>query len=207
VKVKICGLCSRADAELAEHAGAHFVGVILAPRGPRARTIEQAASIYSGLASAARVGVFMDQPADEIVAAWERLRLDVVQLHGAEPPALLAKLKHKSEITIWKAVHVKQAGDVERALAIYDGVVDGILLDGERGGAGISFDWRLAADARAAMPAGLQLIVAGGLNPDNVRSVTEMLKPEVVDVASGVERAVCEKARDRVEQFVRNACA
>jgi phosphoribosylanthranilate isomerase len=207
VKVKICGVCSPADAGLAERAGAQYVGVILAQRGPRARTVAEAAAIFAGLTRAARVGVFMDQPVDEILNAVEHLELDVIQLHGAEPPAVLAQLEQQSATVIWKAVHVTRAGDLERALEVYDGVVDGILLDGERGGAGVKFDWTLAVSARATMPAGLDLIVAGGLNPENVKSVVEMLKPDVVDVASGVERAVCEKARDRIEQFVRNARA
>jgi phosphoribosylanthranilate isomerase len=207
MRIKICGVCSAGDARLAERAGADYVGVILAARGPRARTVAEAGAILDGAETVRRVGVFADQSVTDMVTAFTRLRLDVLQLHGAEPASAIADLKAHTGARVWKAVHIRRSGDLERAVAVYAPVADGLLLDGERGGAGLVFDWDLARDARRIVPAHLELIVAGGLNPGNVKSVIEVLKPDVVDVASGVESSVGEKSHTRIEQFVRNARA
>lgn len=207
MKVKICGVCRAADARVAEDAGADYVGVILALGRARTQTVEQASRILADVTRARRVGVFLDQPVSWVLAAAERLALDVVQLHGAEPAGDLEWLRGQSGPQLWKAVPIGTARDLEEAVAAYGRVADGLLLDGARGGAGVTFEWRHAQRARDMVPSQLALIVAGGLNPENVGEVKQLLLPDVVDVATGVEGAPGEKSAERIRQFIRNARA
>lgn len=207
--VKICGVCTPEDAARVADAGSDYLGVILVPGRARSRTEAEAAAIFGAAPGVRRVGVFVDAPAAEIRALTERLRLDVVQLHGAEPAGLAASLR--DVCTVWKAVRVRAPATVEAALVDYNGAVDAILLDGwtpdAEGGAGVRFDWGDVARLRDRWPALLRLVAAGGLRPDNVRAVIEALAPDVVDVSSGVESAPGVKSAAAVRGFVAAARA
>lgn len=205
MKVKICGICTAEDARYAAQAGADYIGVILAQRGPRARSIAEADAIFARLEGVQRVGVFADQSVTEVVAASEQLGLDVLQLHGKESGGFAAELRRHTSCRIWKAVSLETRADLERARDAFGDVVHGVLLDGPRGGSGTAFDWDLARDARQVLSQDLQLIVAGGLNPHNVQRAVAALSPDIVDVASGVEENICRKSKERVDEFIRNA--
>lgn len=189
VAVKICGLTRPGDAAMAQAAGAGYVGVVLSPGFRRSVTAARAAEILAEVDSCARVGVFVDATAEEITGAVDALRLDVVQMHGGETPALLREVS-RSGARAWKAVRPRASGDVARALEIWGGIADGLLLDGwsahAPGGTGARFDWTLAARE---WPAGQppRRIAAGGLDPDNVDGAIAALAPDIVDVSSGVE--------------------
>jgi phosphoribosylanthranilate isomerase len=207
--VKICGVCSAADAALATSAGAAYIGVILAPGYSRSQSLADGAEILQ-TTTAQRVGVFVNPARGEVIDAVARLGLDVVQLHGDEPPAEISALRpalaaHGAP-RIWKAVRVRKPADIAAAATAYAGVADGLLLDGwsahAHGGTGTSFDWAAAAKVRAALPAGLTLIVAGGLGAANVREVVAHLQPDVVDVSSGVEGSPCRKSAEKVRAFI-----
>jgi phosphoribosylanthranilate isomerase len=210
VQVKICGVCSPADARAAGAAGASYIGVILAPGYPRTVTLEEADAILSA-AAAYRVGVFVDAAPADVLHAADRLALDVVQLHGGEPPGTAAALMAAGSAQVWKAVRVRDARDVDDALAGYGSIVDGLLLDGwspaGSGGVGAGFDWSAALAARASFPAGLQLIAAGGLRPATVAAAITLLKPDVVDVSSGVEASLRCKSPELVREFIAAAHA
>lgn len=204
-EVKICGVCSAADATLAGAAGAAYVGVILAPGRARSLAPGEAEAVLAAT-SARRVGVFVDAPPDQVLGEAERLRLDVVQLHGAEPPAVAALLAAELPVQVWKAVPVRSAADVRHAGAEYAGAAHALLLDGwspgMHGGAGVAFDWDDIAPARFDLPAGLRVVVAGGLTPLNVAAAVRALRPDVVDVSSGVEAEVRRKSAERVHEFI-----
>jgi phosphoribosylanthranilate isomerase len=203
--VKICGVCRAGDAALADEAGADYVGVILSPGRRRSLSAEEAAAVLSAT-SAQRVGVFVDAPAAEVLHVTERLGLDVLQLHGSEPPELAARLANESTARVWKAVAVRSPADVRQAIAAYGRTVHGLLLEGwssaGHGGVGATFDWAAARAVRREVPVGVTLIVAGGLNPGNVAQAMELLAPDVVDVSSGVESAPCRKSRALVQAFM-----
>jgi phosphoribosylanthranilate isomerase len=205
VKIKICGICTADDAQYAAQAGADYIGVILAQRGPRARSLAEADAIFANLEGVQRVGVFADQTVSEVVAASERLALDVLQLHGRESAEFIDELRRGTACRIWKAVALEAPADLERARDVYGDVVHGLLLDSPRGGSGTTFDWELARDARRILPPELQFIVAGGLNPANVQRAVATLSPDVVDVSSGVEENICLKSKERVDEFIRSA--
>ena len=150
------------------------------------------------------MGVFADQPAADVAQIAKQLHLDVIQLHGVEPVAYVSGLAARASCAIWKSVFPHAADDLAQAIAEYGPHVQGVLLD-SGAGTGRRFDWSLASGVRALLPAQVVLVVAGGLRPENVSDAVAALRPDVVDVASGVECAVCEKDVMKVRAFVRNA--
>jgi phosphoribosylanthranilate isomerase len=195
--VKVCGLTRHQDARVAAEAGARYLGVILAPGYRRTVTPEAARVILDGL-PAHRAGVFVNATADELRRAADAAPLDVLQLHGDESPELAAALRAEG-FTVWKAVRPRSGDEFARAAARFAGGVDALLVDGfspdARGGTGTAFDW-------AALPAGLAVVAAGGLRPENVAEAAAILRPDVVDVSSGVESAPGEKDPHAVRAFV-----
>lgn len=205
VQVKICGLMRRPDAELAAASGAHYGGVILAPGGRRSISPAAAASLFDGL-PLRRVGVFVDADADALRRAGEQASLHVLQLHGAENPEQAAALRQDGRWEVWKALRPRTAAEFLAEVGRFAGAVDGILLDGwsaaAPGGTGARFPWEVIAEHRAEFPGQLRLIVAGGLSPANVAAAVQLLRPEVVDVSSGVEHSPGEKSPEAVSAFV-----
>jgi phosphoribosylanthranilate isomerase len=202
--VKVCGLMTPQDAEAAAAAGARYLGVILAPGGKRTVTAARANVIFGGL-NVRRVGVFVDADEAELRAAAAEAGLHVLQLHGGEPPALADRMR-AAGYEVWKAVRVREAAEVLEAARRYHGAADALLLDGwsaaAHGGTGTRFPWAGVAALRPALPAGLRLVAAGGLRPDNVADAARLLRPDAVDVSSGVEAAPGIKDHDAVRAFV-----
>lgn len=210
-EVKICGVCRPADAAAAARAGADYVGVVLTPGFTRSQTVESAAPILDAAAGARRVGVFIDPSVGEVVEAAKRLRLDVVQLHGSEPPDRVAALAEAGPWQVWKAVRPRGPGELTEAAQAYAGVADALLLDAwdptRPGGTGVALAWDELAGARAMLPRGLRLVLAGGLRPENVATAVRRMAPSVVDVSSGVEQRPGEKSEERVRAFIAAARA
>ena len=204
-RVKICGLTRRRDAEAAAAAGADYLGVVLAPGGPRSVAFDDAGTLLAGL-PARHVGVFVNASATELRRAAETLPLDVIQLHGDETPDHAAALRDGSGAAVWKAVRPRNSAEFLDAIARFSGAVDALLLDGwsaqARGGSGTPFPWDVVAALRGEVPAGLALVVAGGLQMGNVADAVNRLRPDVVDVSSGVEDAPGRKNPLHIHSFV-----
>ncbi len=202
--VKVCGLARPQDAETAVTAGAAFLGVVLAPGGKRTVSAEAAREILAGL-PAKGVGVFVDADADELARAGETAGLSVLQLHGDEPPELAARMR-AAGWTVWKALRPRDGDEFVAGARRYAGSVDALLLDGwsaaARGGTGASFPWDRVAARLDALPPGVSLVAAGGLRPDNVGRAVRTLRPDVVDVSSGVEASPGIKDPAAVYAFV-----
>lgn len=203
-RVKICGLVRRADAEAAAAAGADYLGVVLAPGGRRSVDLAAARALFSGL-PVRRVAVTVNASAGELRGFADALSLAALQLHGDEPPELAAELRD-SGVAVWKAVRPRGAADFLAAVARFTGAADALLLDGwspqARGGTGARFPWDEVGALRSEMPPSMELIVAGGLRPENVAHAIGLLRPHAVDVSSGVERAPGVKDPDRIRSFV-----
>lgn len=203
-EVKVCGLTRHRDAEAAVAAGARYLGVVLAPGGKRTVTPEAAAVIFGDL-SAMRAGVFVNATAGELRHAAAVARLDVLQLHGDEPPELAAALRGEGH-TVWKAVRPRDGDEFAAAAVRYAGAVDALLLDGwsaeAQGGTGASFPWREVAARLGELPPGVALIAAGGLRPDNVAQAATILRPAIVDVSSGVEASPGVKDEAAMRAFI-----
>ena len=130
---------------------------------------------------------------------------DVVQLHGAEPPEEVRRVRESGDWRVWKAVRARTVEDVADAVLDYGATVDGLLIEGWKegfvGGAGAVL--MLAPDAvRAALPDGLTFVLAGGLTPDSVGAAVDAFRPGVVDVSSGVEGSPGEKDENRMRRFL-----
>ena len=203
-RVKVCGLTRHDDAAAAAEAGAHYLGAILAPGYRRSVTPETARVIFSGC-PASRVGVFVDAGRDEVLAAAEAAGLDAVQLHGDELPELAAGLR-AAGLEVWKAVRPRGADEFSGAARRWGGAVDALLLDGytpdAAGGTGVRFPWAQVATRLDELAPGTRLIAAGGLRPENVAQAARLLRPDAVDVSSGVEGAPGVKDHERVRAFI-----
>jgi len=182
-------------------AGADAIGLNFVPSSPRYLQLSAAAAILEELPKhVLSVGVFVDADYATLTATQQRLGLGCLQLHGDEPPELLARfLPHA-----YKALRVRDASVTTQA-ARYAG--EHVLLDAYvpevHGGSGARFDWSLAADLARTR----KLTLAGGLTPNNVREAVEQVQPFCVDVASGVERAPGKKDPELVRAFVQAAKA
>jgi phosphoribosylanthranilate isomerase len=200
--VKICGIRSLEDARFAAASGADAVGFVFWYMSPRRVDPEQAAAITAELPeSVLRVGVFVDAPRDEIERVSQQVGLDLLQLHGEEPPEALEGLLRPA----LKAVRVGPRFTAEEALR-YSKTAHGIVVDtrlpGETqmpGGTGVPFDWSLVANLAEQVPF---LMLAGGLSPTNVAQAVRAVRPDAVDVSSGVERMPGRKDPAQVKAFI-----
>jgi phosphoribosylanthranilate isomerase len=203
VRVKICGVTRLEDAKEAWAAGADALGLNFYPRSPRYVQPEVAAALArTRPALGAVVGVFVNESPDTIRARVRECGLTVVQLHGDEPPEACTGFG----VPVIKALRVRGPEDVAKARTyVGAGDVATLLLDGAApgyGGGGVTFDWSLVARLT---DAGLPVLVAGGLGPDNVAEAVRATRPYGVDVASGVESSPGIKDARAVRAFIRNA--
>jgi len=194
VQVKICGVCSAADAEAAVDAGADLIGFHFCS-SPRRVEPELVRSIVAGLdRRPVIVGVFIDQSPDEARHIAEFVGLDLLQLHGSEPPGFEAGRPVMKVLKV-RDDHVPDAGAWP----------DPLMLDSwshdQRGGTGRTWTWARAEELLRTR----RVFVAGGLEPGNVGTVVSRYRPYGVDVSSGVETAVRVKDHDKVRAFVRAA--
>jgi phosphoribosylanthranilate isomerase len=203
VDVKICGLTRAIDAEMADAAGAAYLGVIFAG-GPRERTPMEARGTLSGR-RARKVGVFATQSAAEIGDIASTVGLDVVQLHDASDPERIQALRAATGLEIWAVVRTRDGmlGDDAEALAdAADALVVDALVHGRLGGTGVAVPWGALGESLDAMESGHRIVLAGGLTPENVTEAISYVSPMVVDVSSGVESAPGIKDHARIRAFV-----
>lgn len=206
LRVKICGLTRLQDARAAAEAGADYLGVVVVPETPRTVTPADARRIR-GDTGVTLALVSADRPPERLARDAETAGAGVLQLHGTESPDDVRRLRDAGEWTIWKSVRVREPADVEEALLRFGELVDGLHLDAWHprriGGTGVRFPWEAVRELRHRVPDGTDVVAAGGLDPDNVAEAIAVLRPEVVDVSSGVERAPGVKDGSRIRAFVR----
>lgn len=203
IRVKICGVTGIDDALACIDAGADALGVNLVPESPRHVDIETARAISRAAgARAIVVAVVRDLPLETMLRMKVETGCSCLQLHGDEPPEVLAVLLPHA----YKAVAVATHADI-LAAERYGG--EYLLVDtkvaGRRGGTGATFDWPLVAGLARTR----KLVLAGGLTPENVAEAIRVVRPHTVDVASGVEGREGPRKKDleRVRAFVENAHA
>lgn len=195
VRIKICGIVHPDDAQAAIDAGADLVGLNFVPGTPRCLDLRRAEAIAQRVAgSVERVAVFRDASWDEIERVLRRVEVERVQLHGDEPPEDVEQL----DLPVIKAIRGADSEAAER----YPGTI--LLLDHptEGGGRGKTWNW---SDAAKLIDDGLDVILAGGLDPENIGQVLADLGdllPWGVDVATGVEGEGFRKDQARVAAFI-----
>lgn len=202
-EIKFCGLTRPGDAAFAGELGAAYLGVIFAG-GPRLLSAARAAEVLDGCTTGAqRVGVFGRALPDEIGRIAGEARLDIVQLHGDPDPSDIAAVRGATSARIWAVVRVTDAlpPNIDALFAGADAVLVDARVAGSLGGNGVAVEWNALRPALAARRELGRLVLAGGLVPENVGRAVEILRPDVVDVSSGVESAPGIKDHARMRAF------
>jgi phosphoribosylanthranilate isomerase len=196
VFVKICGITSEDDALLAVALGADALGFVFAP-SPRQVTASRVYDITRRLPpEILTVGVFRDELPDRVIDITQRAGLKAAQLHGRESRN---QVEQVNKYVHWVIKSV-EAGSAAAMNADNLGT-DMVLVDASEPGSGKLFDWSLLAD----MPEVPRLMLAGGLNPENVGLAIETVRPWGVDVSSGVEAEPGRKDPIKLRAFIKNA--
>jgi len=190
VAVKICGLTQPSDVHAVAQAGAVYCGFVFFPKSPRNVSFQQAAAMaVEAPIGLAKVALTVDADDAFLDALTAAVPLDMLQLHGNETPARVQEVKARYGLPVMKAVGVADATDLP-ALDDYMKVADQILVDAKPpknadlpGGNGLTFDWRLIAGRRWAVP----WMLAGGLTAENVAEAIRMTGARQIDLSSGVE--------------------
>jgi len=196
--VKICGITNIEDARVAADAGADAVGLIFA-ESPRRVNVEGAYPISLALPeNIIRVGVFVDEEPAEILRISREVGLDLAQLHGDDAPEDVTAIR-QGGVEVMKALRVRDAISIE---ALDEFGADLILLDAHseraRGGTGQRFDWEVAKSLGGRD----NIVISGGLGPENVRKAVEFFEPYGVDASSSLEDEPGRKNGERVRRFV-----
>lgn len=205
VRVKICGLKERAHVDAAVEAGARYLGFNFFPKSPRFVPIADAAALALMVPEGiAKVGLVVDATDAELDAITGTVPLDMLQLHGSEPPERVAEVRTRYGLPVMKAIGIAGPEDVER-IALYGKVADQLLVDAKApkgatlpGGNGLPFDWRLVAKKYWPCP----WMLAGGLTPANVAEAIRLTGARQVDVSSGVESAPGVKDAALIRAFI-----
>jgi len=198
-RIKICGITSKEDAAMAASFGADAIGINFYKGSRRYVPMSEAVPMVAAVrGKAIPVGVFVNELPEVIEEVCRRLRIEVVQLSGHEPPAVAQRLSFQRI----KAVHVRDGSE----LAAYGSYpCEAFLLDaavkGEFGGTGKALDWGKIGGIRPGKP----WILAGGLTAGNVAAAIRASRPDAVDVASGVEIIPGKKDPMKVKVFIKNA--
>jgi phosphoribosylanthranilate isomerase len=201
VRVKICGITNIEDALAAVEAGADAIGLVFYAPSPRAVSVESAQHIIQALPPfVQKVGLFVNESAEQIKKTLLQVKLDLLQFHGDENETFCQQFQR----AYIKAVRVQQAAQITAAMSNYPSAA-GILLDayvdGVPGGTGIAFDW-----TKIPLNKHKPLILAGGLKPDNIQQAIEQSQVYAVDVSGGVELSKGIKDVKKMQTFIQGVC-
>ncbi|MUT65471.1 phosphoribosylanthranilate isomerase [Paenibacillus sp. NEAU-GSW1] len=214
-RIKICGLKNAETILLMDRLPVHEIGYMFAKSKRQvepeaaAKLIEASKSVRMANDQPPRsVGVFVNPELDTLKTVVDIAGLDVVQLHGEESAVFCRDVKQQLSVDVWKVFSIGKGQDdpkesAEARLAPYRSAVDAVLIDTAGGGTGVTFNWELIAEYRAAAASiGVPLYVAGGLHPGNVGELLDGYMPDGIDVSSGVETDG-HKDIDKIKAFVR----
>jgi phosphoribosylanthranilate isomerase len=190
------------DAVTAATAGASYLGVVFAG-GPRHVTVTAAAGIVAAGGPIPVFGVFGDQGVEEILRISDEAGLRGAQLHGPYRAEAAAALRQRG-LLVWRVVRIAAPADLDRldeAARESDAVLVEPMVPHAAGGAGLPLDLAIAREARARLT-GRTMVLAGGLTPATVGDAVALVRPEVVDVSSGVERLPGKKDPEKIARFM-----
>ncbi|TGU94693.1 phosphoribosylanthranilate isomerase [Mesorhizobium sp. M00.F.Ca.ET.151.01.1.1] len=204
--IKICGLKTDQAVAAALAGGASHVGFIFFAKSPRYVEPAEAGRLREAArGKALAVAVTVDANDAFLNEIVEKMRPDMLQLHGSEPPERVAELKARHGLPVMKALPLSEAADLER-IKPFVGIADRFLFDAKPpkgselpGGNGVAFDWRILAG----LDAGIDYMLSGGLNAANIGDALRLANPPAIDISSGVESAPGVKDPALIEQFFR----
>jgi len=198
-QVKICGLTRVDEALACAESGVHAIGCVFYPKSPRCVSTALARELRRALpARVAVVGVFVNEPFSKIMRTVEEGGLDMVQLHGAEPPELVERIRAQG-VGVVKAFYANGEPSLE-ALPSYGNCSCLVEWKGGRlpGGNALAWDWSVVKGVSRERP----LVLAGGLTPENVARAVAEAQPDAVDASSGVESSPGRKDPEKVRLFL-----
>ncbi|MEQ9266730.1 MAG: phosphoribosylanthranilate isomerase [Balneolaceae bacterium] len=200
-KVKICGIANLGDARFSAGAMADYLGFIFYEKSPRYVSPAEAGAMINWIEGPEKVGVFVNQPLDDVNQIAKGSGLDLVQLHGSESLEYCELV----EKPIIKVIHITPDYDLEELKAqveLYSEVSEFLLfdskIDGQWGGTGKTFDWNILKDITGDKP----FFLSGGLNPENVKEAVETVHPYAIDVSSGLEEKPGLKDFEKIENLM-----
>lgn len=200
-KVKICGLTSLHDARFVSGAQVHYMGFIFYEASPRYIDPAKAGVIINWIEGPECVGVFVNQPLDDVNMLARQTGVDLVQLHGNESAEYCALV----EKPVIKVIHVSNNttnASLQEQINPYRPHVDYLLFDtkveDKWGGTGQTFDWNLLQQESGDIP----FFLSGGLNADNIHAACKTAHPYAVDLSSGLESEAGVKSFDKIEVFM-----
>ena len=206
-EIKFCGLSTPATVDAALAAGGTWLGFVFFPPSPRHVSLETAAALLAPVpAGVGKVAVLVDAD-DRLIDAVIAAGIDTLQLHGNETAERIAAVKARTGKRVWRATGVATRADVRAAIA-GAGPADRLLLDAKApkgatlpGGNGLAFDWRLLDGMH--LPLALQRPwgLSGGLDAGNVGAALAVLRPDFVDVSSGIEDQPGVKSIAKIRAF------
>ena len=198
VRLKFCGMTNKPDVDKAIELGADAIGIILYEKSKRYVSLDKACELLKVIPAFVDSVAVMVNPDREFVSkAIESLPIQYLQFHGDEP----VEFCESFSLPYIKAIRARTSAEIIKAVQTYHSA-SAILLDtpvdGEYGGSGIAFDWQLIPDT-----IGKPYILAGGLNPSNIKQASKSLYPYAVDVCSGVEASDGIKDYNKMTEFAK----
>lgn len=200
--VKICGIKDPDNLRAALNAGAEFIGFVFHESSPRNINPTDAQTLQREITPDVKtVGLFVNPTDKDLRAALSQVKLDIIQLHGDESVMRVIEIKAAWKIPVMKAIRIATAEDLAQ-IPKFEVVADWLLFDtkveGEAGGTGKSFDWNLLGNKTFKKP----VMLGGGLTPENVATAIKIVKPNAVDVSSGVESTRGVKDPAKIRAFI-----
>ena len=210
IKVKICGIDTKENIDIAVNCGANYIGFVFYAPSPRYLSVEKAKLIIPNVPqSVKKVGLFVDPNNIQLETVMNSIDLDQIQLHGSETPSRVSEINRITNLPIIKAIKISDLVDLEYA-EIYSDVTDYFLFDakipdnlgiGLPGGNAVSFDWNILKNLNTNLP----WMLAGGLIAQNLEEAIEVSGAKIVDVSSGVENRRGKKDPELIKEFIRVA--
>jgi len=201
IKVKICGLTNENDIRYVNSHLPDYAGFVFAKSKRRLNMPDAKELIRKLRTNIKKVGIFVNHDIEELRNIVNECQLDVVQLHGDEDNDYIGKLSkyYGNNVQIWKALKMKTNDNISNIQYKY---ISTFILDtyseSTYGGTGKKFDWEIALKLKDIG----NIVLAGGLNPDNVKQAVDFVKPYAVDVSSGVENEYGKKDEDKIKNFI-----
>jgi len=199
-KVKICGITNLEDARFISGALADYIGFIFYPDSPRYIEPAKAGAIINWLEGPHKVGIFVNQPLDDVQSIARQTGLDYVQLHGRES-AEYCRMMEKKVIKVFHIGEKTTADVLKKEVELYIDAADYFLFDtklpGQWGGTGVSFNWEILEEIGEMKP----YFLSGGLNSKTIRDAIIQTRPHAVDLSSGLEESPGLKDFSKIEEF------
>jgi phosphoribosylanthranilate isomerase len=206
IRSKICGLKTPADISAAADAGAAYIGLNFFAKSPRYVDFDTARDLAIATpVGIVKVALVVNADNAQLDALTETAPIDMLQLHGSETPERVVEIKQRYGLPVMKVLGISSEADLD-AIDVYSAISDQLLLDAKApkdavlpGGNGLTFDWTLLASRKYWTK---PWMLAGGLNPSNVKEAIQLTGVKQVDVAAGVESAPGVKDAQLIKDFI-----